>query len=199
MKNLRKNDSRFICSVVRQWASLGGKSGGWHIDSCPDCRQFFAGSQAIERTLVRDAELGRTTLPEGLDRRIAQAVARSRQSRQPVRSRRRAAIVGIGAACAASLAVLVGMKFSGPTRLLSDAPATLSQAETVQLASDVVKLPGTLWDSVKPSATAVWQAEPLRREATDLVSDAKSAIGFLAANFLPSGYSAPRSEASPSS
>jgi hypothetical protein len=60
----------------------------------------------------------------------------------------------------------------------------------VQLAQSVQALPTRLWTSLKPQATTLMQNDPLRSEATALYSDARSAVGFLAFNFLPANATA---------
>jgi hypothetical protein len=116
----------------------------------------------------------------------------------PTRQRLRGATLAATAACAAAALVVAGLTLRTHSNSHGDAPAPLSAAEEAQLANQVVTLPSTLWESVKPSAAAAWKAEPLSREASDLASDARSAIGFLEANFLPVSDSNRPSKPAPS-
>ncbi len=43
-----------------------------------------------------------------------------------------------------------------------------------------------MWDRIQPSTDAILDAAPLQNEVDAVYSDARSAIGFLALNFLPS-------------
>lgn len=62
-----------------------------------------------------------------------------------------------------------------------------SQAEAVALTQEMKGMPQRVWTSVEPQAAAVLQQNPLPKEAAALASDARSAAGFLAYNFLPTG------------
>jgi hypothetical protein len=198
---------RLACRVVRGWAAI--REGDTepadasieaslpplalrHVAGCAECRLFFAESRSLERALVRGAAGERPAIPEGLNSRIAFAVAQS-QPRQ-ARAFPRLAIAACGAA-----AVLLGLVLfeRGFWAGRGDSSVRGDAAEEAQLAAAVKTLPVAFWNSAKPSAVAVWREEPLRKEADALYSDARSAVGFLEANFIPDREVA--EEAAPSS
>lgn len=88
--------------------------------------------------------------------------------------------VGWAALGGAAAAAIVGA-------LLMRAPAAKldSRAEAAALTQEMKVVPQRVWASVAPRAAAVLQQDPLRQEAAAIASDARSAAGFLAYNFLP--------------
>jgi len=142
----------------------------------------------LESRLRNDAKRVAAPLPLGLEGRIARAVARS--GNQPGPARRPWLVWGsvlgatAGMAAALLLALRVNWKESaGPALLLG----TEDRATSASLAESVQTMPAHLWDAVQPKAQAALQNDPLQKEANALYSDARSALGFLAFNFLPEG------------
>ena len=195
MNDLNRERPRFACRLVRAWAAIregeteterGSFEAGLppaarrHAAGCPECRRFFAESRGLEQALRRGAAFGLPPIPEGLERRVAVAVAKS----QPPEARPfpwRAAVAGGVAALA--LAVFV---FDRESRVPPRASGEeIGAADVNRLAAEVNRLPGAIWESARPSAAAVWTEEPLRREADAVYSDARSAVVFLKANFIP--------------
>jgi hypothetical protein len=136
---------------------------------------------ALENELRRQAAAIRPEAPSGLNARIGFAVA-SMGKDAPLAARRRGLSGtalwwgGIGAAAAAAVALLFALR---------PAPAQFdSRAEAAALAQEMRGLPWQILSSVQPAAAAL-QKEPLHEEATALATDARSALGFLAYNFLP--------------
>jgi hypothetical protein len=68
-------------------------------------------------------------------------------------------------------------------------PETAPEIATVAPARAPVA--GGLWSEIKPAAGALLAADPLQQEADAVVADARSALGFLALNFLPAGVTVP--------
>ncbi|HEX3728540.1 MAG TPA: hypothetical protein VHV47_01960, partial [Opitutaceae bacterium] len=66
------------------------------------------------------------------------------------------------------------------------APANPAErADSVQLAQAVQAMPAQVWGQVQPQVEAVLAQDPLQQEKDALASGARSALGFLAYNFLP--------------
>ena len=183
------NRPRALCRLVQGWVSVFGDGttvpprgfGARHVAACECCRQFFAGSAVLESTLRREAVLENEAAPSELERRIIEAVHRTARP-QPVRRRAPLAVLSLaGAAAGVALAFLIfqksGVSVTGPVR-----PADRDVASGNQLTAATV---GKAWSELRPAAGAILNGEPLQREADAVYSDARSAIGFLALNFLP--------------
>lgn len=87
-----------------------------------------------------------------------------------------------GAVAVIALAVVVVQRQStlndGKTGTLAVAPTAASDG------NDAVAT--TVWGRLQPDAEALLEGEPLQREVDAFYADARSALGFLALNFLPS-------------
>lgn len=182
---------RFACRVVQSWISLVGEGtappagafGSQHVASCECCQDFFARSTALEATLRSGSAVLRAAPSAGLDRRIISAV---RESARPARRAERRFAGGVmawgGAVAVVALAVVVVQRQSvsnhGRMGALAVAPTAASDG------NDAVAT--TVWGRLQPDAEALLEGEPLQREVDAFYADARSALGFLALNFLPS-------------
>jgi hypothetical protein len=141
-------------------------------------------AKQLEGELRRQAQGIKADAPPGMEHRIAAAVrgaAAENGSSQsaPAFWLPRLTIAGaFGLALAA--AVVAYRRAATPA-----AGSAALQADSQVLAQAVKTAPRQLWAVVQPRAETVVQAEPLHREAAALQADARSAIGFLAYNFLP--------------
>jgi hypothetical protein len=195
MNDLKKKRSRLACRIVRAWAAIREDDAGAEVTSfdaglpaaarrhaagCPECRLFFIESRGLEQMLKREAAFGLPAIPEGLESRVAAAVA---QSQPPeVRAFPGRAVAACGVA-AIALAVFIFER-----QFRSAEPGSgggIEAADVTRLAAEVTRLPGAIWETAGAPAAAVWTEEPLRREADAVYSDARSAVGFLRANFIP--------------
>jgi len=176
-----------MCRLVQGWVSVFGDGaampqrgfGSRHVATCDCCRQFFSDSATLESSLRREAVREIETATPGLDRRIIEAVHRS--ARMPSRRRSPFTVVGlVGATAAAALAVMLLVKSSVPV----NGPALVSAGAGAGNRA-TVPADGALWSGLPPAAGALLDGEPLQHEADAVYSDARSAIGFLALNFLP--------------
>ena len=207
MNDLKKERPRLACRFVRAWAAIREREDGTdigphgarlpaaarrHAAGCPECRLFFAESRSLEQMLKREAAVGMPPIPEGLESRVAVAVARS----QPPEGRafRWRAVAACGVAAIALSVFVFERQFR---RAAPGSGGGAEAADVMRLAAEVDRLPGAIWESARPSAAAVWTEEPLRREADAVYSDARSAVAFLKANFIPD--SGVQSGAGPSS
>jgi len=142
---------------------------------------------SLESRLRADARAARVAPPEGLEQRISAAVwreAETARSAPRVEPRRRSfrlfppALAGLlTSACAVALVILWHQR--------TDDPA-LSDADLRTLAAAVQTLPARLAATELPAATTLTVSGPLVREIESVRADARNALGFLAANFLPS-------------
>ena len=178
---------RFVCRVVRLWGSVLGSTHSRHIDTCADCRQFFRAGDELEAALRRDAVRYAPIPPEGIERRILQAVDRSTRTARPARSPLALILAGSAVATVALIAFFVKYPiFPG-----QDGTATSPTAQ-VHDALVVAKSISTLWqNSVAPSAQTLVADNPLQHELDSVYSDTRSALNFLALNFLPTSPATP--------
>ena len=143
---------------------------------------------SLEARLRSEARAMRATPPEGMEQRISAAVWREREANQtqPQREPRRRSfrlfsptLAGlVTSACAIALVVLWHDRVE--ERRAREAADIRFLVDTVQT------LPARLASTEIPVARTIAVAEPLAREFQSVQADARSALGFLAANFLPS-------------
>lgn len=174
---------RLLCRLTR-WRSswLNANPIAGHGASCPDCRVFFAGGVELESALRRAARV-RAPAPAGLEQGILAAVYRS-QSGAPQRAARSGAGwpgVWVGVAAAVALIGLVWQWRGGET-----ARAGNSSADTRVMLDATDALTERLMTSVLPTVVTTVADNALRQEADAVYADARSALHFLALNFLPS-------------
>jgi hypothetical protein len=181
--------SRFVCRVVRLWYSVlgppqpgpAGRGSSRHIETCADCRQFFHAADELESALRRDAMKYAPVPPEGIERRIMQAVERSTRTARPARVP--LALILAGSAVAAVALIVFFVKY--PIFPERDG-AAINRTAQVNDALVVAKSISTLWqNSVVPSAQTLVADNPLQHELDSVYSDTRSALNFLALNFLP--------------
>lgn len=189
---MKTNTQRWTCRIVRAGRSLAGDRpmnrgfGSGHIAACADCQRYFAASNQLTSTLRRDANAARRAVPVGLDRRVLQAIAT--QSRPPARERHLGrlafALAGVTAAVVLALVPLRPGKSRTDGNLAVD-PSVVAP----QLNAALAALP-----TLNVSMAAVMQKEPLQQEVDSVYADARSAVRFLALNFLPDGAPQPASQ-----
>ena len=195
MSTMSSSRPRFVCRVVRRWYSVlgptqpGPAAGGRsrHIQTCADCQQFFRAGDELESALRRDAARCAPEVPTGLERRIMQAVEGSTRIARPARSPLALILAGSAVAAVALIALLVRY----PAFLERDGAAKSPTAQ-VNDAMAVAQSISTLWqDSVVPSAQTLVADNPLQHELDSVYSDTRSALNFLALNFLPTVRATP--------
>lgn len=185
MKTSVAKEPRLMCRLVQGWVSVFGDGaavpqrgvGARHVAACECCRQYFNECTVLESSLRRGAKDENETVDPDLERRIVAAVHGS--ARRPQRRRSPLAAISLaGAAACAALAVVLASRTPVPQDESSMAPRRVATARN--------STAGNLWGELRPTADAILDAQPLQREADAVYSDARSAIGFLALNFLPS-------------
>lgn len=204
---------RVVCRLVRHWCAIADPANSRHVAACADCREYFQKVNALEVGLRREAPLatrGAVAPSAGLEREILRAVRASAAEVRtaPGRTWRGWNPVLLGAAAAAVLAVgatfvvldrgPVGAPMTGPqsaAAISTSNPATtpsntVNAADAALIAEVVDSLSSKLTDSVIPTASEMVANNPLQRELDYVYDDARSALDFLALNFLPSATAA---------
>lgn len=150
----------------------------------------------FESALRRDAALARqrATPSDDLAQRIVRDVHHSRvAAAQPARSSWRLPLFAFAglAACAALAFLVLNSDSSTPAApdRAQDRIATAAPAP-----SDTARPLTETWAALKPEAQALLARDPLQAEVNAVVSDARSALQFLALNFLPSPTAIPESQ-----
>ncbi len=142
--------------------------------------------QTFEARLRADARALRVEPPEGLEQRISAAIWREREAAReaaPRQKHRRSfrflppALAGlVTSVCAVALVVLWSDR----------ANERAHDADIRYLADTVQTLPSRLAAADLSVSRSITVSVPLTREIDAVRADARSALGFLAANFLPS-------------
>ena len=116
-----------------------------------------------------------------------QAIDRSTPTTRPARSPLALILAGSAVAAVALIAVLVKYPaYSGHNGMDTSPPAQVNDALVV------AKSISTLWqNSVVPSAQTLVADNPLQHELDSVYSDTRSALDFLALNFLPTAPATP--------
>ena len=174
---------RFICRLARQWRAVAGEGRSRHVESCPDCQEYFRALNELDHALRRDALPRIQEVAAGsdnLERDILRAV---RQSTPPAVTERpgwRIAWLGTGMAAAAAMVAAVTL-ITRETRT----DLVMTRADADQIVGAVGSLSDRLVDSVIPSAGEMVAKNPMQQEIGSVYSDMRSALDFLAMNFLP--------------
>lgn len=192
--NSESDRPRLVCRVVQGWGSVVGDGavppeGAWgarHVAACECCRVFFNRSGQLDLALRRSVEGERVAVPPGLEQRIVGAVQRAaRETPRAIPRSSMGSLALMGAAASVALGILVFQTMRAPEPV-PEVPSA-GMAAVSASGDEAVEADGTgAWSRLSPNATALLEAEPLQREVDAFYSDARSALGFLALNFLPS-------------
>lgn len=187
---------RLTCRVVRAWCVVSGNRAR-HLAACADCQAHFAANAAWEEALRHDARRARETSPAAsatLERRILQAAknAAKRKPARPFTWHRGLAIASMSAAAAAA-AIAISVSLQRPSAPPVDSHPPGTAADAALIVDAVENISNQFVDEVLPSAGALVAQNPLQQEIGAVYSDLRSAIDFLALNFLPSAESNPES------
>jgi hypothetical protein len=173
---------RFVCRVTRGWISTFGSAGAaersGHVAGCEDCQAFFAADDELERMLRREAVSARAQPSPMLEQKILHAV---RRSTAPAPRRSPAPWLSFaGAAAAVALGVVV-VRNSGSVSSDKSFVAPTAQ-ELTQFFGDAI--PDNLFTEMRPQAEAILNQNPLQNELDAVTANARTAVRFLAKNFL---------------
>lgn len=174
------------CRLTRLRASLADQPPSGvrrHCATCADCRQYFDTVTALETRLRRSAAPARATAPATLEARILNAVDRSQREERRPSSR---GAWGLAAVAAAALAAVIAFRIH-PAPPVDASPEVASIEDVMTVASE---LPKQWLATLRPGAVKLLEANPLQTEIASVGSDARSALSFLALNFLPTNEEA---------
>jgi hypothetical protein len=176
---------RFVCRVTRGWistfASAGAAERSGHVARCEDCQAFFAADNELEGMLRREAVSERAQPSPMLEQKILHAV---RRSTAPAPRRSPAPWLSFAGAAAAVALGLVVVRNSG-----SVSPGDKSfVAPTAKELADYLGgvIPNNLMAEMRPQAEAILNQNPLQNELDAVTANARTAVQFLAKNFLTS-------------
>lgn len=171
-----------VCRLTRIRAALTAPSAPavlHHCATCAGCRQYFAQAQQLETGLRRQATGVATTAPGTLESRIFNAVERSKRPERPPQRTLSWALAGLAVAAVVAVAV-VRIQRPAP----ADTPAQVASVDDVIAVAN--ELPKRWLTTLQPRAEKLLNENPLQAEMASVSSDARSALDFLALNFLPS-------------
>jgi len=196
MKNSPADRPRFTCRVVRGCLSIFGDTstgrprglGASHVAACEDCQQFFGACDELAVALKRDAVREWREAPTNLEQNIIRAVNQSARESAPSRGGTRVAWISLAAvATCVVAAVLVFQQRRTPLGSPADnvAATPADPAATAAVEQIVTSVPADLFSQFQPEAKAILKQDPLQNEVDAVKSDARTAVRFLARNFLP--------------
>jgi hypothetical protein len=182
--------TRLACHLVRTWSALKDAPPAAHLATCADCRTHFAATATLE-TALRSRVPARSAAPANLESNILRAVRAAEAAPAPAASRSRRSpwpaigLAGATAAAAAFAFLKLPQKAEPELAPESSAVVAANAADATALLSSVGQFSERLADKVIPNAGAVIASNPLQDEFSAVYADARSALDFLALNFLP--------------
>jgi len=178
----------FACRVARFKSAFScntGKTTG-HTANCSDCQAYFRANDALVSALRRDAtQKTQPATPEDLAARIALAVRQSTPRQRRSRTAGWSTLAGATAVVAFSVFIVRQNLPTQPSNLNSQTVEELRPADVAKLVANVDSLRIRFLNSVEPAAAKIATQNPLTQELSSVQADARSALGFLALNFLP--------------
>lgn len=181
---------RLYCRLVRTFSASGQNSR--HAETCADCRRYFQASAQLDAALRRDAVRFAPPAPSGLEHGIMQAIHAALPASEMARPRVRQTSspragwwAGVSVAVAAVIALAVGLVQPPASTPANPNPPTGVSVAANAAAPVEESMVERLWNTLVPPAEKIATAEPLQDELDAVYSDTRSAIDFLAANFLP--------------
>jgi hypothetical protein len=177
MKTALADHPRFACRLARGAITLLGNNstgvprgpGAGHVASCEDCQMHFAACDEFDLALQCDALVAAQTPSATLEQDILRTL---RQAAPPAR---RSAVRPMALALAGGFACVIAAV------VFFQRPVT----------STMVRPP----DGPTPqNVVSLLESDPLQSEVDAVISDAQSAVQFLARNFLPSSGGSGRGE-----
>jgi hypothetical protein len=187
MNTPARHPIRLACRLIRFWSAWLENTPTRHLASCEDCRNHFAAQAAFEQQLRRQARRTAHDVPDGLEERVFAAVAptlrRQRRHTQP------ALWVGLAAAGAAAAVILTLLMLPQPgpsDQLVREEPAVFAMPSLAALE----RYPERLRETIAPVVSTLPSENPLEQEIASVRADTRSALRFLAMNFLPASTAA---------
>jgi predicted anti-sigma-YlaC factor YlaD len=169
---------RIIARSVDANAALPGPAQE-HVRNCPACREHYESEIKVARQLSADAEAQRVSPSPFLHARIMASVAGSRrETAQRPMPWRLGGFVGLATACVV-VAISFWLAHQPPPK------GTVHVAAASGSAATQFSFTGQLPDQARLREWTAKLDEPLETEMKLVVSDARTAMNSLAANFLP--------------
>jgi predicted anti-sigma-YlaC factor YlaD len=180
---------RFACRVVRLRDAMTGTRVADHVAHCADCQAYYGTANTVISQLRQTAPSQVQPTPDDLAQRIARAVRQT--APQPARRRAPAlswsTLAGVGAIAVVALSLAIVHHKSSQLILSQNqqnAP-TIRSSDVAELVANVNSLRSRLLNSVEPTTETLAAQNPLTLELASVRADARSALGFIALNFLP--------------
>jgi|GEM_PF-4396746 len=179
---------RITCQVVRFWSGVRSEDAppAHHLATCESCRQFLVSSEQLQLGLRREAMSAVPTAATELEQRLIEAIRFSPPATHEASPQHRGFLTLTVAGGAAAL-VLAGLWHYHLTPFYGQQTAgpTEYTAEVAALVAAVRSIPSDLSRNLEAPATQLAADNSLGREVENVYSDARSALNFLALNFLP--------------
>ena len=177
---LRENP-RIVCRLARFREAVLGRGAGSHLAGCPDCQAYFrAEARMVESLRGAVPQRGPAEATEDLAERIVRAVREAAPAPRP--SRRPSVLVASAAAAAVFVVAFALVRFQP---VPSAQRGVVADVDVSQLLYGVDALRLQLMKNVGPSAKRIAADNPLAKEMASVEKDARSAVNFLAMNFIP--------------
>ncbi|RKX35072.1 MAG: hypothetical protein DRP71_04880 [Verrucomicrobia bacterium] len=151
-----------------------------HLERCGSCRRYYGQQREVAEMLQRPVD-EKIELPAGLNESIMRAIREESEPRAIRRDRRRRFSPWLAPAALASVALAAALVI-----LLQDTRPDSSQVAESDPGSPeagVTSVGSAPSDYIRTWSVAINQ--PLDNELDNVVADARSAVRFLAINFLP--------------
>lgn len=181
------------CRIVRGWSALRETPSSRHLQRCPACREYFARARTLETALQRESRAETFPVPFGLESQILRCVTaaaaparRQRHTRAFARWERRDWMIGVSVGLAGALALAVWLSPGVRPSVEAEAtPLAFTAQELAPLVDSAARLSDRWWNGIVPTTGQALQENPLQQEAASVYVAARSALDFLALNFLP--------------
>jgi hypothetical protein len=174
--------------LARLRAALANPAPLSHVASCPACQEYFAANAELDQQLTMQARHRPEAVPAGLDDRIFQALQPTLRQNRRRRAPRTWLAVGLAGVTAVVALVMVQSRPAAPAA----GPAVASVEQPLAPENSATPEPvlvdqwsDRLWGALAADASETAPENPLRRELAAVQADTRSALRFLARNFLP--------------
>lgn len=180
-------NTRLVCRLVRLRDAMTGSHAG-HVAHCADCQAYYRTADSLSDQLRATAPRPSQPVPDELAAHIALAVRQSVPAARPPRRTRvlETFSVLVGAAAVFAFSFYLVRQNALTRGQVNEITDTAKPADLTALVAGVDSLRTRLLDSVEPAAENFAEQNPLSREIASVQADARTALGFLALNFLPS-------------
>lgn len=173
--------SRLFCRLIRFISSGTGLPPTRHLARCEDCRAYFVAEAKLEGSLRRAARRPAADIPAGLEDRILHSISYpAPAARRPATVRRLPWVLSLTGVAAALVAALILFRSPHePARFVEHESTTdTPRVETSEQTVDTL-------DAWRQRIVNLNPTSPLELEIDAVRADTRSALRFLALNFLP--------------